>query len=150
MLAKPTRFSCFTLHQFFQCKISFVVLIAPQVHCQIAGPDSSFAAKCLLNLGQLQLKVNQIDSAEANVREALSMYEQMFPESNSIEIARSRHFLALVLKDKRSYEDAVHMLRSSRSIYRTLSKWIHVAISCREQRFVDGFVANYSKFTFVA
>jgi hypothetical protein len=101
-------------------------------------------------LGQLQLKVNQIDSAEANVREALSMYEQMFPESNSIEIARSRHFLALVLKEKRSYEDAVHMLRSSRSIYRTLSKWIHVAISCREQRFVDGFVTTYSKFTFVA
>jgi len=68
---------------------------AYEVHCQIAGPDSSFAAKCLLNLGQLQLKVNQIDSAEANVREALSMYEQMFPESNSIEIARSRHFLPL-------------------------------------------------------
>jgi len=105
-----------------------------QVHCQIAGPDSSFAAKSLLNLGQLQMKANQVDSAEANVREALSMYEQMFPGSDSIEIARSRHFLALVLKEKKSYEDAVQMLRSSRSVYRTLSKWIHVAVSCREQR----------------
>jgi hypothetical protein len=93
-------------------------------------------------LGQLQLKVNQIDSAEANVREALSMYEQMFPDSNSIEIARSRHFLALVLKEKQSYEDAVHMLRSSRSIYRMLSKWIHVAISCREQRCVLKFLCS--------
>jgi len=94
----------------------------------------------LLNLGQLQLKAGQIDSAEANVRESLIMYEQMFPDSDSIEIARSRHFLALVLKDKRSYEDAVQMLRSSRSVYRTLSKWIHVAISCREQRFVEFFL----------
>jgi hypothetical protein len=91
----------------------------------------------LLNLGQLQLKAGQVDAAEANVRESLFMYEKMFPNSDSIDIARSRHFLALVLKEKRSYEDAVQMLRGSRSIYRTISKWIHVAISCREQRFVD-------------
>ena len=86
------------------------------------------------------MKAGQIDSAEANVREALTMYEHMFPDSDSIEIARSRHFLARVLKDKRSYGDAVQMLRSSRSVYRTLSKWIHVAISCREQRFVEFFL----------
>jgi hypothetical protein len=125
-----------------------VLLIPYQVHCQIAGPDSSFAAKCLLNLGQLQMKAGQIDSAEANVREALAMYEHMFPDSDSIEIARSRHFLALVLKEKRSYEDAVQMLRSSRSVYRTLSKWIHVAISCREQRYV--LAAIYGTFAFIA
>jgi hypothetical protein len=89
------------------------------------------------------MKASQIDSAEANVREALSMYEQMFPGSDSIEIARSRHFLALVLKEKQSYEDAVQMLRSSRSVYRTLSKWIHVAISCREQRYPVCFCAHY-------
>ncbi len=89
------------------------------------------------------MKAGQTDSAEANVREALTMYEHMFPDSDSIEIARSRHFLALVLKEKRSYEDAVQMLRSSRSVYRTLSKWIHVAISCREQRYARTLVVNF-------